>query len=81
MQVPSVSFSTDFYMRGRARGLRYGEDLPELAGGRVAYLIIANDRWELLPQELRNQMTPVAATASHKLLRWPGGGPGGSRSR
>lgn len=72
MQVPSVSFSTDFYMQGRARGLRYGEDLPELAGGRVAYVIIANDRWELLPQQLRDQVTPVAATASHKLFRWPG---------
>lgn len=74
MQVPSVSFSTDFYMQGRARGLRYGEDLPELAQGKATYVIIANDRWELLPPELRAQFTPVAATASQKLVRWPGSG-------
>ena len=74
MEVPSVSFSTDFYSQGGARGLRYGEDLPELAADRVVYVIIANDRWQKLPQELRNRMTPVAASPSHKLLRWPGAG-------
>ena len=77
MEVPSVSFSTDFYSQGRARGLRYGEDLPVLASGRATYVIIANDRWDLLPQQLRDQVTPVAATPSHKLFRWttPAGKP------
>jgi 4-amino-4-deoxy-L-arabinose transferase-like glycosyltransferase len=70
MEVPNVSFSTDFYAQGRAKGLRYGEDLPVLATGRVTYVIIANDRWDLLPQALRDQVTPVAATPSHKLFRW-----------
>jgi hypothetical protein len=72
LEVPSVSFSTDFYMQGRARGLRYGEDLPVLAGDRVVYVIIANDRWDQLPQAVRDRVTPVAATASYKLFRWPG---------
>lgn len=73
MEVPSVSFSTDFYSQGRARGLRYGEDLPERAPGQVVYVIIANDRWELLPAAVRERMTVVATTPSHKLFRWPGG--------
>ena len=73
-EVPSVSFSTDFYSQGRARGLRYGEDLPVLATGQVTYVIIANDRWDLLPQQLRDQVTQVAATPSHKLFRWTAGG-------
>ena len=72
MEVPSVSFSTDFYMQGRVKGMRYGEDLPVLATSPVTYVIIANDRWELLPRELREQVTPVAATTSHKLFRWTG---------
>ncbi len=71
MEVPSVSFSTDFYAQGRAKGLRYGEDLPVLATGKVTYVIIANDRWHLLPQPLREQLARVAATPSHILLRWP----------
>ena len=75
LEVPGVSFSTDFYTRGQARGLRYGEDLPVLSSGRVAYVIIAQDRWDLLPQELRDQVTPVAETASHKLFRWSGSAP------
>ena len=70
MEVPSVSFSTDFYMQGKAKGLRYGEDLPVLATGKATYVIIANDRWELLPQQLRDRVTVVGATASHKLFRW-----------
>jgi 4-amino-4-deoxy-L-arabinose transferase-like glycosyltransferase len=70
MEVPGVSFSTDFYSEGRARGLRYGEDLPVLATGKVTYVIIANDRWELLPPELRARLPIVAATPSHKLFRW-----------
>lgn len=72
MEVPSVSFSTDFYARGRVKGLRYGEDLPVLATGKVTYVIIANDRWALLPQQLREQLTRVAATPSHILIRWTG---------
>ena len=68
MEVPSVSFSTDFYSQGRARGMRYGEDLPVLATGRVTYVIIANDRWELLPRRFRQQLTPVAATPNYKLF-------------
>ncbi|MFC5499167.1 ArnT family glycosyltransferase [Caenimonas terrae] len=74
MEVPSVSFSTDFYSQGRARGLRYGEDLPVLAGSGATYVIIANDRWELLPRQLREQVTQVAATPSYKLFRWSGAG-------
>ena len=79
MEVPSVSFSTDFYSQGRAKGLRYGEDLPVLASGRNTYVIIANDRWDLLPQQLRDQLTQVAATPSHKLLHFvrPAGMPSG----
>jgi hypothetical protein len=83
MEVPGVSFSTDFYSQGRAKGLRYGEDLPVLATGRATYVIIANDRWDLLPQQLRDQVTPVAATPSYKLFRWikpaekPSGDPAG----
>jgi 4-amino-4-deoxy-L-arabinose transferase-like glycosyltransferase len=82
MEVPGVSFSTDFYTQGRARGLRYGEDLPVLATGRMTYVIIANDRWNLLPQELRDQVTQVAATPRHKLFRWtaPNPRPGGTPS-
>lgn len=74
MEVPSVSFSTDFYIQGRARGLRYGEDLPELAGGRVVYVIIANDRWTALPQSLRDQATVIADTGRNTLFRWPAKG-------
>jgi 4-amino-4-deoxy-L-arabinose transferase-like glycosyltransferase len=74
MEVPSVSFSTDFYTQGRARGLRYGEDLPVLARSRVVYVIIANDRWDALPQSLRDQMTPTAETGRYKLLRWSASG-------
>lgn len=72
LEVPSVSFSTDFYSQGRARGLRFGEDLPERAAGHAAYLIIANDRWQNLPAELRERFQPVTASPSHKLVRWPG---------
>ena len=72
MEVPSVSFSTDFYMQGQARALRYAQDLPEFADGKPVYLILANDRWDLLPQSLRDQLTAVAATPSHKLVRWAG---------
>jgi 4-amino-4-deoxy-L-arabinose transferase-like glycosyltransferase len=77
MEVPSVSFSTDFYAQGRAKGLRYGEDLPVLGGPQATYVIIANDRWDLLPQQLRDQVTPVAATPSHRLFRYvrPAGTP------
>ena len=75
LEVPSVSFSTDFYLQGRARGLRYAEDLPDLADGKPVYVLIANDRWDALPPELRDRLVPVAATPSHKLLRWPGGAP------
>ncbi len=70
LEVPAVSFSTDFYAQGRARSLRYAEDLGDFADGKPAYVIIANDRWELLTQSLRDQFTPVAATPSYKLVRW-----------
>jgi hypothetical protein len=72
LEVPSVSFSTDFYAQGRARGIRFGEDLPELPAGRVVYVIIANDRWFKMPASLREQAAIVATTPSHKLFRWPG---------
>jgi hypothetical protein len=41
-----------------------------LATGKVTYVIIAHDRWELLPRQLRDRVTVVGATASHKLFRW-----------
>jgi 4-amino-4-deoxy-L-arabinose transferase-like glycosyltransferase len=75
LEVPNVSFSTDFYARGRARPLRYGEDLPEFAAGQVAYMIIPNDLWENLSPRLRSRLPQVAATPSHRLVRWPGGPP------
>lgn len=73
MEVPSVSFSTDFYTRGRAQPLRYAEDLPEFADGKATYLIIANDRWDLLAPAMRDRFTTVASSPSHKLIRWQGG--------
>ncbi|MDB5947522.1 MAG: glycosyltransferase family 39 protein [Ramlibacter sp.] len=73
MEVPSVSFSTDFYAQGRARPLRYAEDLAEFTDGKPAYVIIANDRWNLMAPSLRERFTAVAATPSYRLIRWAGG--------
>ena len=72
MEVPGVSFSTGFYTHGRARPLRYAEDVPEFADGKPAYLIIANDRWELLSAAMRERFAAVASSPSHRLIRWLG---------
>jgi hypothetical protein len=32
---------------------------------------MANDRWDALPQEIRDNAEHVANTPSHKLIRWP----------
>jgi hypothetical protein len=78
MEIPSVSFSTDFYMQGNARGLRYGEDLPVFAAKQPVYVIMANDRWDALPQEIRDRAEHVGNTPSHKLIRWPRAGANGA---
>ncbi len=70
LEVPHPAFSTRFYTSGRAGDLPDPLALRELPVGQVVFVLISPARLEALPEDMRQSMAPVAATAKTRLVRW-----------